>query len=174
MEIVETINSRRSIRNFDKTRDISEKIVLEILELANQAPSAGNLQARDFIVVRDIKNKNLLAQVAYGQNFIAAAPVVIVVCANQKRSGSHYGPRGRTLYCIQDSDAAIENILLVTHSFGFGACWIGAFDEGLAAEVLETPSHVRPVAIIPIGYPTEVAGPSSRINLEKLVHYEKW
>ncbi|MCK5559667.1 MAG: nitroreductase family protein [Thermoplasmata archaeon] len=174
MDVNTAIKTRKSIRKFAKSRDIPEKMVLEILELGNHAPSAGNLQARDFIVVRDVKNKNLLAQVAYGQNFIATAPVVIVVCANQERSGGHYGPRGRTLYCIQDSDAAIENIMLIVHSYGLGACWIGAFDEALASEVLELPKHIRPLAIIPIGYPAEEPGPTSRIDLEKLIHYEKW
>ena len=86
-------------------------MIKEIIELGNLAPSAGNLQPRDFVVVKVQQTKEALARGALDQRFIAEAPVVIVVCANLRRT-SPYGMRGRELYCIQDSTAAIENMLL--------------------------------------------------------------
>jgi nitroreductase len=172
MELVDAIKSRRSIRAF-KREPVPDDVVRELLELGNLAPSAGNLQGRDFVVVRDSNIKLMLCNAALGQRFIADAPVVIVVCANKQRS-SPYGARGRDLYCIQDADAAIENILLAVTSKGLGACWVGAFNETQVADILKLPSHIRPIALLPIGYPDESPSRRSRIPLSKLVHHEKW
>ncbi|MBT0159935.1 hypothetical protein G4O51_08115 [Candidatus Bathyarchaeota archaeon A05DMB-2] len=56
-------------------------------------------------------------------------PVFIVVCVDERRSSARYGLWGKTLYCIQDTAAAVQNILLTAYSVGIGSCWIGAFDE---------------------------------------------
>ena len=106
--------------------------------------------------------------------WIADAPVVIVVCANEPRSARYYGERGRRLYCIQDTAAATQNMLLAAHALGYGTCWVGAFLENEVKKVLEIPDHVRPVAIIPIGVPGEKPSPRPRIPLDEVVHYEKY
>lgn len=167
--------NRRSIRGFKNT-DVPEETVLKLLELANAAPSAGNVQGRDFIVVRKQKIKSALAEAALGQNFIAEAPVVIVVCGNSVRSGRYYGTRGIELYHIQDADAAIQNLLLAVHNEGLGACWVGAFSENAVNDLLCLPDGIRPLAIIPIGVPKIKRGRENldRIKIKKLMHYEKW
>jgi nitroreductase len=106
-------------------------------------------------VVRNQETKRALARAALTQWFLGEAPVVIVVCADPERSARRYGDRGRHLYSIQDTAAAIENLLLAAVASGLGACWVGAFDEDAAADALDLSSHLRPVAIVPIGYPAE-------------------
>ncbi|MDI6856637.1 MAG: nitroreductase family protein, partial [Candidatus Thermoplasmatota archaeon] len=128
MELKEAIRKRRSIRAF-KAGKIEDKEILEILENAVLAPSAGNLQSWEFVVVKSDEQKEKLARAALGQYFIAEAPFVLVVCANQARSGAHYGRRGYELYSIQDTAACIQNILLLATDKGLGTCWVGAFDE---------------------------------------------
>ena len=80
---------------------------------------------------------------------------MIVVAADPQRSARTYGTRGAELYSIQDTAAAVQNMLLAVVALGLGACWVGAFDEKAAARVLELPAHLRPVAMIPIGYTKE-------------------
>jgi len=172
MEVVEAIKTRRSVRSFQK-KDVEDKVIREIIELGNLAPSAGNLQPRDFIVVKEKEVKESLAQAALNQRFIAEAPVVIVVCANVKRSYP-YGRRGVDLYCIQDSAAAIENMLLAIVDKGLSCCWVGAFDENAVSKILNLPDHVRPVALLPIGSSDVKNRPTSRIDINELIHYEKW
>src|SRR5450756_125199 len=65
---------RRSVRRYSR-EIISKELLDELLKAAQLAPSAGNLQARDFIVVRDPNKKHELALAAYGQFFVAMAPV---------------------------------------------------------------------------------------------------
>jgi nitroreductase len=163
----ETVKKRRSVRSFDKERDVSPETVARLLEAAIRAPSAGNCQPWYFLAVRDQEIKRGLARAALDQWFLSDAPVVIVVCADPERSASRYGQRGRLLYCLQDTAAAAEHILLGAVALGLGGCWIGAFDEEEASRVLHLPPHLRPVAILSIGYPKGRApGPTDRRRLK--------
>jgi len=173
VELYEAIQGRRSIRAF-KSDPVPEEVLHRVLTAAIWAPSAGNLQPWEFVVVREPNRKRQLAKAALGQYFIAEAPIVVVVCANIRRTATYYGKRGAELYCIQDTAAATQNLLLAAHAEGLGACWIGAFREDKVASLLQLPPHVRPVAIVPIGYPAEKPRAPSRRPLSEVLHEETW
>ena len=173
MDVLEAIKGRRSIRAF-KNEDISSETVEKLIDAARWAPSAGNIQPWEFIIVRNPEIKRNLAKAALNQSFIEEAPVVIVVCADEIRSSQGYGFRGKTLYCIQDTAAATQNIHLAAYSLGLGTCWVGAFNEEEARKILEIPQGVRPVAIIPVGYPAEKPPARNRRPLNQIIHYEKF
>ncbi|HOB88540.1 MAG: nitroreductase family protein [Bacillota bacterium] len=153
-DLFEVIEKRRSERHF-KPDPVSGDAIKRILECGLRAPTAGNIQPWQFIVVKRPELKEDLARAAFGQRFVSDAPVVIVVAADPQRSARTYGTRGAELYSIQDTAAAVQNMLLAVVALGLGACWVGAFDEKAAARVLELPAHLRPVAMIPIGYTKE-------------------
>ena len=170
MDVYEAIKGRRSVRTF-KSDDVSPEIVEKLIDAARRAPSAGNIQPWEFIIVRESGIKRSLVDAASGQSFIEEAPVVIVVCANENRSSQGYGARGKTLYCLQDTAAATQNILLFAYSIGLGTCWVGAFREEEAKKALKIPSGIRPVAIIPVGYPAKAPQPRSRREIDLIVHH---
>ncbi len=171
MDVFEAISNRRSIRAFEN-RAVSAEQVEKLIDAARHAPSAGNIQPWEFVVVRDPRVKHDLSVAALDQEFIEEAPVVIVVCANEARSSQGYGNRGVSLYCIQDTAAATQNMLLAAYALGLGTCWVGAFREEIARKTLNTPPHVRPVAIIPVGYPAEKPSSRGRRALNAIVHLE--
>lgn len=171
MDVFEAIKNRRSIRAFE-AEEVSEEQVEMLIDAARYAPSAGNIQPWEFVIVRDPQIKQQLSTAALNQAFIEEAPVVIVVCANEARSNQGYGSRGVNLYCIQGTAAAIQNMLLAAHALGLGTCWVGAFREDMARKTLKTPNHVRPVAIIPVGYPSEKRTPRRRREISEIVHQE--
>jgi len=170
MDIFEIIKKRRCIRKFEK-KDISDKEIETILEAATWAPSAGNLQSWFFVVVKNNEIKNKLARAALFQRFIGEAPVVIVSCADTRKSSLVYGKRGKELYAIQDATIASQNILLTAYSLGLGTCWVGAFNETKVRDILSLRKHMRPVAIIPVGYPSQNPRPRSRRPIEKVSKY---
>ena len=173
MDVFEAIKGRRSIRAFKPT-PVNDKDLKKILEAGISAPSAGNCQPWEFVVVRDEKIKEDLVRAAWGQSFIAEAPVVIVVCANIPRTAGRYGERGEELYSIQDTAAATQNIHLAAYALGYGTCWVGAFDEKDAAKAIHVPPNIRPLAIIPVGKPAEKPSPPPRIPLSKIVHEDRF
>ncbi|MFX1486985.1 MAG: nitroreductase family protein [Promethearchaeota archaeon] len=173
MDVFEVIKGRRSVRRYSD-KEVSAQDLKAILDAAIHAPSAGNIQPWIFIVVKDANGRRNLAMAAYGQMFIAEAPLVIVVCADERASAWGYGSRGRSLYCIQDTAAAIQNILLAAYALGLGSCWVGAFDEDSARGVVRTPPKVRPVALIPVGYPAEEPSATRRKSLSSVIYWEKY
>jgi len=171
--VFEAIRNRRSIRAYTG-ENVSEEEVERLIDAARWAPSAGNIQPWEFIVVRNEETKRRLSAAALDQTFIEEAPVVIVVCANQMRSAQGYGSRGTTLYCLQDTAAAIQNLLLAAYTLGLGTCWVGAFHEEEVKKVLNTVGAVRPVAIIPVGHAAEEPEARWRRPKREIVHYEKF
>jgi nitroreductase len=167
----QVIEERHSVRNFDAGHDVPPEVVRRILEAAIRAPSAGNCQPWHFVVIRGERTKDRLAGAAYGQRFIADAPVVIIVCADPGRSARRYGNRGAQLYCLQDTAAATEHILLAVTALGLGACWVGAFDERAASQALGLPTDLRPVAIVPIGYSAARPHRTSRRSLKEVTTF---
>jgi SagB-type dehydrogenase family enzyme len=143
-----------------------------ILHAGHMAPSAGNLQGREFIVIKDSATRGLLSDSALKQQFIKEAPVCIVVCANFTRTASRYGKRAE-LYAIQDSAASVMNMMLVAQDLGLGTCWVGAFDEKAVVQILNIPSGVRPVSLLPIGYPDESPLVPPRLG-KNIEHWGKW
>jgi nitroreductase len=121
MDTSEAIEGRRSVRAF-KNRRVSREIIDKLIDEARWAPSAGNVQPWEFVVVRDEEVKTQLANAASDQAFIKEAPVFIVVCADENRSVREYGSRGKELSCIQDTAAAVQNMLLTAYSIGQGTC----------------------------------------------------
>jgi nitroreductase len=166
-----TLFERRfSCRSFDAT-PLDRETVEAVLEAARWAPNGGNLQPWRFVVVLDSIRRIALAGAAYGQDFLAQAPVVITVCAVPDESATKYGPRGRELYCLQDTAAAAQNILLAATDRGLGSCWVGAFDEAAVARVLESPRNWRPVALIALGQPAETEPQRTRRSLSEITQW---
>ncbi|KXA89319.1 hypothetical protein AKJ37_04460 [candidate division MSBL1 archaeon SCGC-AAA259I09] len=173
MDVSKAIKERRSVRNF-KPDPVPEKDLLKILDAGRWAPSSGNTQPLELIVVKEPKTKEKLAKAARGQSFVSEAPVVIVVCANIPRTERRYGERGRNLYVIQDTAAAAQNIHLMAYALGYATCWVGSFHDDMVAEVIEAPEKIRPLAIIPLGKPKKIPKTPSRRDLENIIHENKF
>ena len=170
MEIYDAITGRRSVRRY-KRKPIKTDDLWMILNAARWAPSAGNLQPWVFVVVTDPERKRKLAEAAGFQMWIAGAPVVIVAGANVWATKRVYGERGEKLYCIQDVAAAIQNMLLTAYSLGLSTCWVGAFHDEAVAKIVRFPDHVKPMAIIPLGYGAEKPRPPHRKKLDEIAFH---
>ena len=172
MDFREVVERRYSVRSFQSTA-VEDAALQSILDAANNAPSAGNLQAYEMVVVRDAERKRQLAAASLEQWFIAQAPVAIVFLANPDRNRAEYGSRGAELYSLQDATVACCYAQLAATAAGLGTCWVGAFDEDAVRQIVNAPADWRPVAILPIGVPAEAAGPRERRTLEDIIHQEQ-
>ncbi len=164
MSILKAVRERRSIREF-QSKQIPDTIIDKLKDALIWAPSAGNLQARKFYFVFNGRMKEKIASAALNQRFIAKAPLTIVACTdNQIRI--HYGERGVSLYTIQDVAASLMGMMLVAHELGLGSVWIGAFHEDEVSKTLDLPYNLRPIAIVPVGYPSSIPSAPSRVSKE--------
>lgn len=170
MSILQAVRERRSIRSF-QNKSIPDEIIDRLVDALIWAPSAGNLQARRFYFVKESGLKEEISSAALNQGFIAEAPLVIVGCADNRIS-NRYGERGVTLYSVQDVAASIMGMMLVAHENGLGTVWVGAFREDGVSRVLELPENLRPVAIVPVGYPLRIPSPPSRVTRNEAIRFK--
>jgi nitroreductase len=164
MTILDAVKERRSIRKF-QAKQIPVEIVDRLKEALIWAPSAGNLQARKFYFVFNNRIKEKIASAALNQSFIAKAPLTIVACTDS-HIRIHYGERGVHIYTLQDVAASLMGMMLVAHEKGLGSVWVGAFHEDEVAKILELPGNLRPIAIVPVGYPSSIPKAPERVSAE--------
>jgi len=165
MDILEVIQTRRSIRKY-KREPISEDEIIKILEAGRWAPSAGNSQPWKFIVIKSKEIRKNLADALPTGRFISDAPLGIVVMINP----------GASTRPVEDGAAATQNMLLEAHSLGLGACWIGTYGtekEERGKKVLDIPEEGRLLSVIAIGHPAE-SPQRTRKRIEEITFTDKY
>lgn len=169
MDILEAVKKRRSIREFHK-KEIPEEIIDKLIDALIWAPSAGNLQSRKFYFVTDDEVKTRLAKAALNQRFVATAPLVVVACTDSSIA-SKYGERGALLYSIQDAACSIMAMMLVALEHKLGTVWVGAFEEEEVVKVMNLKLNLRPVALVPVGYPLKTPAAPQRVSKKAAVEF---
>jgi nitroreductase len=167
-DFFETVRHRHSVRSYQTTAIEKEKLHA-ILEMACAAPSAGDLQAYQIVVVSNTETRAALRQAADDQTFIAEAPVCLAFCADPERSAERFGARGRDLYALQDATIAATFAQLATVAAGLASTWVGYFDEQRVSDCLGLDETLRPIALLCIGYPAELPEPSSRRRMTDVI-----
>jgi len=175
-ETLRIIKNRRSIRLFTK-QDVSDGDIQLLLQAANEAPSAHNLQSWRFIVMRDKKKQELAQLVASKSGDLprpsstllrmaarsisgAAAVIAIANSGELIRHGTELFKVEKEMAHdffrtmeIQSSSAAVQNLLLAATSLGLASVWLGILylikDEVL--QFLEEPKGEF-MAVVPVGY----------------------
>ena len=168
MNVFKAIKNRRSVRNY-RQDPVPEEKLKKILEAARLAPSAHNAQNWKFVVVRDSKKREELAQAA-GQGFIARAPVIIVLVSLDPE---HIMSGGTPAYAV-DLGIAGEHIALQAVEEGLGTCWIGAFSQEKVKEILNIPDDCKVVALLPLGYPADEREFKERKEFDQVVSFEEF
>lgn len=169
MDALEAIRTRRSVRVFEN-KPVSRDLLRQLVAAGMQAPSAGNQQPWQFVIIDD---KGLLLRVPefhpYAQ-MAETAPAAILVCGDlnlEQRKG----------YWVQDCSAATQNILLAAHAAGLGAVWTGVYprEERVAGarRLFGLPETVIPLSLIFVGYPAEHPQPENRFREDRL-HWNRW
>jgi SagB-type dehydrogenase family enzyme len=176
MSLEECIYYRESVRSFQGKEIELEKISqllwgAQAIKNSNRTvPSAGATYPLEFYV--NIKGKGVfyynfkervleqeqeedlsheLASDAFGQQFIAQAPLNIIICADYSRTCNRYGNRGRR-YVHMEVGHCAQNIHLEAVSLGLASVPIGAFQDHEVKNTLNLPTPLDPLYIIPIGY----------------------
>ncbi len=169
MDAMEAIMTRRSIRRYTGT-PVPEALITQLLEAAMAAPSAGNQQPWQFVVIDDRELLDAIPELHPYSQMLKEAPLAILVCGDT-RLARHSG------YWVQDCSAATQNLLVAARALGLGSVWLGCYpnEERVAGlrRLLGLPDEVIPMALIALGYPAEEKGAAQRYNPER-VHHNTW
>lgn len=196
MEFTEVVLKRRMVRHFTP-EPVDPQAVERMLQLARHAPSAGFTQGQSFVVVTEPELKREIAKlcgeeyyVAGGFHpFISEAPVLVVPCASETAYHRRYQepdkvmPDGSEIawpvpYWFMDIGCSVMILLLAVVNEGLAAGFAGAHDLDALRTLLDIPSEVTPVGVIPIGHPAkDVPSPSlkrGRTSDASYIHHERW
>lgn len=169
---LELARSRYSCRSY-QNRDIPNDILVKVLEAARIAPSAINSQPWYFIVIADNSLKKKITS-CYARAWIESAPVIIVACGDHNKSWRRADGKD---HCDIDIAIAVDHLMLVATEIGLATCWVCKFDAMKCASVMELPSNITPIALIPIGYPADISNPNrhtdKRKALNEIVFWDK-
>jgi len=198
MDVIESIRQRYSCRNYsDKT--VSKEQIMELLALANLAPSAGNGQNRQFLVITDEDDRKWLGKMN-NQLHMAEAPVDILVTTklNTETVEEYFGylkgwemthngqnpdevkidekvkdeiREMKYKWMISDVAAAVENLMLAATSMGLGTCWIGVMDFEGVRKKFKLRDGVVPVCWVTLGYPKDKTESKHLKPIEELVRW---
>ncbi len=171
-DMLRLMKNRRSVRKYlDKA--IPYEYIVKILEAGRWAPRAGNAHDIEFVVIRDRKTINKIAQASYGQYWITTAPLLIVLVSDYDRIKRLFGDFGDS-FSVGNAYTTAENMILEANSLGLGSCIIGSFDEKELKILLNIPNEKKIWLFITFGYPLEVPFTPHRYELNNLVHFDRY
>ena len=146
---------RYSVRHFSD-KPVEQEKIDKILRAAQVAPTAVNSQPQMIYLLRSaeaMEKANEVSPCMYG------APQAFLVCYDTERACQR-GDNGN--YGDIDCSIIITHMMLEAADLGLGTCAVGMFDVQKTIEAFNLPANIRPVLMLPFGYPAADAQPSDR------------
>lgn len=181
---MEYIKSHRSIRKYAK-KDITDELLREILSVAEQTQTMGNLQLYSVVVTRSEEMKQTIAPAHFCQPMVTSAPVVLTICADfhrttrwaeERKANPGYDNILSFLNAATDALLYTQNVCNIAEEKGLGYCFLGTtvYQPKAIIEALKLPKLVFPVATITLGWPDEDPAISDRLPVEAIMHSETY
>jgi len=173
-DVLVLVKTRRSIRKW-KEKEVPDILIDKLIDAARWAPSSCNRQTCKFLIIHDEEKRKLIGNaVIGGVGFASKAPIHILVLVDVR---PYHLPVERHLPFL-DAAAAIENMLLMAHSLGLGACWlnwtVSRKNEEKIRRINSIPEHMMPIALIALGYPDVVPKPPARKKIKDFTEFESF
>lgn len=168
-DVLDAISQRASIREFDDKK-INQVQITTILNAGFCAPSTKNKRPFHFVVTKDRAKMTNIMRNNPNVAMLQSAAACIVVCGDKI-------VQGIPEWLLADCSTATQNMLLAIHSLELGGVWCGV-KQGwdLYKDIVKEfnlPDHIRPVSLIPFGYPLEKKTQTNRFESDK-IHFESW
>jgi nitroreductase len=201
MPLGDAMRTQRAIRRL-KPDPVDDKLILELIALAQKAPTGSNAQNWEFIVVKDravkerlgrlnngawrlygglgrrmVKNDpamlRILDAVQWQADHFAEIPVIVVACLRGPRIP--FPPIAATSY-YGSIYPSVQNLLLAARAAGLGAALITLplWSTFLARRALGLPWSVAPCAVVPLGWPRGRYGTTTRRPVGDVVHVDRY
>ena len=192
-DFFDVVQRQRACRNF-ADGDVPDDLLDQVLDAATFAPSAENKQPWVFVVVREPAARSGIADLtkrvweggarAYEERHLdariladvdrgttegfARAPVVVVICGDSSEAFERTLP--------SSIFPATQNLLLAATALGLGSALTTlatAMTTDLA-QLLVLPEHVKPYAVVFLGWPAKKLGPPRRTPFTEKSHRERY
>ena len=177
MNTIDCIKERRTIRRFTE-QPVEREVIEKMIDAASMAPSWKNTQITRYIVVEDKELKDKIATECcpdYNEKNILSAPVLVATTIVKKRSGyerdGSYSTTKESGWEMYDCGVAGQTFSLAAWELGVGSVIMGIYDYEKVSELLQVPEGQEIVALIAIGYPSEIPQAPKKKKVADLVTY---
>ncbi|MDH3657481.1 MAG: nitroreductase family protein [Nitrosopumilus sp.] len=174
MDTIKAINSRRSIKSFDKNHKMTQQEIIQLLELAILSPTSYNIQNWRFVTITDQSIKDKLSELSHGQQHVSEASLVIILCAdlnswdkdpqrywenipeeprialiNSLRNSYSGKPGLQRDEAMRSCGMAAQTIMIAARSMGYDTCPMKGFDYNKVGGAINLPDdHVISMMVV--------------------------
>lgn len=185
MNVYELLMRRRSVRVF-KDQKIPESMIEQLIDVANNAPSGGNIQPVSIILVRNAEGRKKLAELAGGQPWVKNAPLSMIFCLDFYRikkwaemcQTDFRGEEALNHFLIAYADlmVAAQNVALLAEDIGLGTVYVGSIQNEIdeTRNFFEIPKYVLPMMVLSIGFPKSILSTIPKLKKQIILHHEKY
>lgn len=184
MSINPYFTTRRTVRRYSD-RPVDDSLLKSLIEAASHAPTTGNMQLYSVIITRDPERKAALAPTHFNQPSVCGSQVVLTFCADFNRfvkwcessdAVPGYDNFQSFVTALLDTTIFAQQFVTLAEMEGLGCCYLGTttYNAPDIARILELPSRVVPVTTITVGYPEGATEVSDRLDVEAIIHDEKY
>lgn len=185
MDLYTLMMKRRSVRLF-KDQEIPESIIEQLIDVANQAPSGGNIQPLSIILVRSVEGREKLAELAGEQPWVKNAPLSMIFCLDFYRikqwaemfQTDFRGEQALNHFLIAYADlmAAAQNVVILAENVGLGSVYIGSIQIEIdkIRDFFKIPDYVLPLMALSMGYPKSIPQHIPKLKKEVILHHETY
>lgn len=183
-ELLQSMAARSSCRSF-RDQEVATSLLDTLCAVALSAPTKSDLQQRDIILLHSGTQRQKLADLIPGQDWVAKAPTILIFCGNNRRqrllhdwTGLPFANDHLDAFFNAVTDAAIALGAFVTaaEASGLGCCPISAVrnEASAVSDLLGLPQHVFPLAGLAVGYPSAPPSISARLPLNVTCHADRY
>jgi len=185
MDLYRVLMKRRSARSFSD-REVPESWIEQMLDVAANAPSGGNMQPLSIIAVRDIEKRKELAHLAGDQPWVKNAPLSMIFCLDFYRikkwaemcQTEFKGDLAVNHFLIGFADVMIaaQNVTVLAESYGLGSVYIGTILHEIdkVRKFFKMPEFVLPVMLLCIGYADSLPQNIPKLKRNAILHREEY
>lgn len=184
MNVVEAIETRRSLKHYDATHRMAETEVARLIQLAKLAPSSFNMQNYRFVLVRDPELRRQIRAVAWNQAQVTDASLLVILCGDLRahvKDPARYWrhapqevqdilvPALTPFYdgkpqlirdeAMRSTGLAGMTLMLAARGLGYDSCPMVGFDADAVAKLIRLPADHAISFMVAIGKPTQPAWP---------------
>lgn len=164
MSVADTIRTRRAVKHYDNTAQISSEEEALLLDLARQAPSSFNIQHTRYVIVKNPQIRAEIRAAAWDQAQITDASLLIILCADvqawQKNPARYWETAPESVKTmlvnaignfyqdhaqLQRDEAlrsvgmAAQTLMLAAKSMGYDSCPMIGCDIAKVSEIIHLP-----------------------------------
>lgn len=172
----EVVTTRRSIRNYDATRTISETEVRQLLTTTQEAPSWANNQPSKYYVAMTPEKVNAVKELIgdFNKRNVEGAPVLMVSTYEKEKSGFFQGQATNEIgngWGAYDNGVSNAYLVLTARAMGFDTLIMGMRDADALRTLFSIPESETIMAVIALGYRAGEPNRPGRRNLDEIVKF---